>query len=329
MSFEKEIYDAAEAEISRRRFNAQNTRNARMNKIAAEIPEIPEIYTQLSQTAIELSKLIISKRDSFDKKFSEIQNSNIQAQQLVHRLLSSHGYSEDYLDEHFTCEKCSDKGYINGIRCDCMTKLLRKYALERLNKTANMPECDFEHFSLEYYRGKKANDGTDCYAKMSEIYTYCLDYANNFSLKLPSLLLYGKTGTGKTHISLSIAKRAAEKGFNAAYGSLVNYLSMIEKEHFGKTDIQTSDTMNLLINAELLVLDDLGSEFSTSFYESVTYNLINSRINLGLPTIISTNLSVNELQSKYNDRIISRIFGSYNTLYFVGTDIRQLKRING
>ena len=85
--------------------------------------------------------------------------------------------------------------------------------------------------------------------------------------------------------------------------------------------------MNLLINTELLVLDDLGSEFSTPFYESVIYNIINTRINMGLPTIINTNLDTNELQKKYNDRIISRIFCVYKTLYCLGVDIRQIKRL--
>ena len=87
--------------------------------------------------------------------------------------------------------------------------------------------------------------------------------------------------------------------------------------------------MELLINTELLVLDDLGSEFNTGFYESATYNIINSRINLGLPTIINTNLTIDELQKKYNDRIISRIFGVYTTLCLMGQDVRQIKRLKG
>lgn len=142
--------------------------------------------------------------------------------------------------------------------------------------------------------------------------------------------MYGKTGVGKTHLSLSIAKAVAERGFNAAYGSIVNLLTIIEREHFGKvSEEENMDTVNLLINADLLVLDDLGAEFSSQFYESVTYNIINSRINLGLPTIISTNLTAAELQKKYNERIISRIFGEFSTLCLVGEDIRQIKRLNG
>lgn len=327
MSYDKSIYDQAEAELSRRRFDAEKLQKARTSKITGEIPEIAELDNELTQTVIELSKLIVAKQGDFEQRFNSIRENNLQAQRLKAELLTAHGYPADYLDVNYFCEKCSDKGFVNGIRCDCFERLLKKYAIERLNRSANMPQCDFEHFSLDYYNGQKTPDGTDCRDKMSEIYECCKSYADTFSTSSPSLFLYGKTGTGKTHISLSIAKRAAERGFNVAYGSLINYLTLIEREHFGKVE-GGGDTMNLLIGAELLILDDLGSEFSTGFYESVTYNIINSRINLSLPTIISTNLSVAELQNKYNDRIISRIFGSFNTLCFVGTDIRQIKRIN-
>ena len=134
---------------------------------------------------------------------------------------------------------------------------------------------------------------------------------------------------GKTHISLSIAKKVTELGYTVAYGSLLNYLSIIEKEHFRRSENSNTDTMQVLINTDLLILDDLGSEFKSGFYESAIYNIINSRINLGLPTIISSNLSTAELQKNYNDRIISRIFGVFTTLMFVGEDIRQIKRLRG
>ena len=201
---------------------------------------------------------------------------------------------------------------------------------EEFHSIVSPLSCDFNHFSLEYYRGKKDADGDDCFEIMKSIYEFCRNYAESFSLKSESLLMYGKTGVGKTHLSLSIAKAVAERGFNAAYGSIVNLLTIIEREHFGKvSEEENMDTVNLLINADLLVLDDLGAEFSSQFYESVTYNIINSRINLGLPTIISTNLTAAELQKKYNERIISRIFGEFSTLCLVGEDIRQIKRLNG
>lgn len=326
MSYDRYIYEKAEAELSKRRYNAETEQELRIKEIEEKIPEIREINIQLSQTVVELSKLIISRSPDFEKAFDKIKENNLHAQKMVNQLLTSNGYPEDYLETHYRCEKCNDKGYIEGQKCDCFLRLLNKYAVEKLNETANMPDCDFEHFSLDFYEGKIIN-GMDCREKMTSIYNYCVDYAKRFTPASDSLFLYGKTGVGKTHLSLSIAKAVAGKGFTVAYGSIINYLNIIEKEHFGRAESSESDTMSLLINTELLVLDDLGSEFSTSFYESVIYNIINSRINMGLPTIINTNLSTEELQKKYNDRIISRIFGMYTTLWLTGEDIRQIKRL--
>ncbi len=330
MSYDRQTYEKAEAVISSRRLAAQDENNRRIKEIEERIPEIREINSQLAHTIVDISKMILTKKADTTKCLEDIKEKNLQAQNLITELLTANGYPADYLKTKFYCEKCEDKGYVSDGRCTCLLNLLKKYSIDRLNGQANLPDCDFNHFSLEYYRGKKDEDGNDCLDKMSRIYDFCREYSDNFSIKRPSLLMYGKTGVGKTHLSLSIAKEVAGKGFNAAYGSIVNLLTIIEREHFGKIpEDENMDTVNLLINADLLVLDDLGAEFSSQFYESVTYNIINSRINLGLPTIISTNLTAAELQKKYNERIISRLFGEFSALYLVGEDIRQIKRLNG
>lgn len=327
MAFDRLTYEKAENEIKQRRFRAENRLAERMDEINVKIPEIKEIANKISQTSIELSKLIIRKESNFTESFNKIKEQNLQGQAMVKQLLVQNGYSENYLEPVYTCPSCKDKGYINGERCSCFNKLLTHFAVEKLNSEANMPECDFEHFSLDYYKGTSNPSCPDCYRKMSENLAFCKHYANNFSLKSDSLFILGQTGIGKTHISLSIAKEVSAQGYTVAYGSLLNFLRIIEKEHFGRTTNSETDTLQVLIDTDLLILDDLGSEFQTSFYESTLYNIINSRINLGLPTIISSNLSVEELQRNYNERIISRLFSVFTTLMFFGDDIRQLKRL--
>lgn len=328
MAYEKRFYEQAENEIKSRRMKAENALNARISEAEGRIPEIAEIRRQLTGTSVELSKLILKRDGDFKKNFGRIRERNLQGQEMIKSLLKSGGYPEDYLEPVYSCKLCRDKGYGENGRCECFERTLNRLAAEKLNGEANMPDCDFAHFSLSYYSGKTEN-GIDCRAKMEQNLSYCRDYAESFTAASPSLFLLGKTGVGKTHVSLAIAKAVAERGYTAAYGSLLNYLRIIEKEHFGRSENPETDTMQVLINTDLLVLDDLGSEFRTSFYESAVYNIINSRINLGLPTIISSNLSTAELQKNYNDRIISRIFGVFNTLMFVGEDVRQIKRLRG
>ena len=328
MAYEKRFYEQAESNIKARRMKAENELNARISEVESNIPEISEIRRQLSGTSVELSKLILKRDGDFQKNFEKIRDQNMQGQKMIKNLLKNGGYSENYLEPVYYCNICCDKGYTQNGRCECFDKLLNKLAVEKLNTEANMPDCDFEHFSLSYYNNKTDN-GVDCRTKMEANFNYCKDYAESFTLDSSSLFLLGKTGVGKTHISLAIAKRVTERGYTVAYGSILNYLRIIEKEHFGRSENPENDTMQVLINTDLLILDDLGSEFRTSFYESAVYNIINSRINLGLPTIISSNLSIAELQKSYNDRIISRIFGVFDTLMFVGEDVRQIKRLHG
>ena len=329
MPYDKRFYEQAENEIKQRRFHAENSLNARIKEAESLIPEIAEIRTQLSRTSIELSKLIIRREKNFRSNFEKIKEQNLQGQQMIRSLLAGKGFPEDYLEPSYSCELCHDTGNYGGGRCECFKKLLNKFAVDSLNSDANMPKCDFEHFSLSYYEGKTDSNGINCRQKMEDNLNFCKEYASSFSLQSPSLFFLGKTGVGKTHLSLSIAKKVAEQGFTAAYGSLINYLRIIEKEHFGRAETYETDTVQTLIGADLLILDDLGSEFRTSFSESALYNIINSRINLGVPTIISSNLTAEELQKTYNDRIISRIFGVFTTLMFVGSDIRAEKRIRG
>lgn len=328
MAYDKRLYELAENEIKHRRLDAENALNARIAEAEKKLPEIAEIRRQLAGTSVELTKLIIRRDKNFKSSFEKIRNQNLQGQEMIRSLLKKGGYPEDYLEPEYFCPICNDTGIENGSRCVCFDKLLNSLAAQKLNEEANMPDCDFEHFDLSYYDGK-TESGIDCRRKMEEIFEYCKNYADTFSQNSSSLFFLGKTGLGKTHMSLAIAKRVTELGFTAAYGSLLNYLRIIEKEHFGRSENSETDTMQVLINTDLLILDDLGSEFRTSFSESALYNIINSRINLGLPTIISSNLSTAELQKNYNDRIISRIFGVFTTLMFVGEDVRQIKRLRG
>ena len=137
--------------------------------------------------------------------------------------------------------------------------------------------------------------------------------------------MFGRTGLGKTHLSLAIANEVLKKGYNVLYDSTLNYLNQIEKEYFGR-DTSGNDTLGQLISADLLILDDLGSEYDKPFYISTIYNIINTRLNKRLPTIVNTNLSHEEMLKKYEERIISRLFAIYKSLGFVGKDIRLIRR---
>ena len=151
-----------------------------------------------------------------------------------------------------------------------------------MQRDTQLKLCSFEQFSLKYYEGKTITDSNgmerDCYKIMKNTLSKCIEYASHFGNTSESMLFVGKAGLGKTHLSLSIAKAVLETGHEVIYDSVINLLAKIEKEHFGKSD-NDMDTLSLLLDVDLLILDDLGTEFDTPFNISTVYNIINTRLN--------------------------------------------------
>lgn len=218
----------------------------------------------------------------------------------------------------YDCVICGDTGRTrNGKICECIKALAKKIATEKLSSEMPLDECKFENFNLNLY-----TDENDARKKMTAILKLCREYAIGFSPKSsPNLLFIGDTGLGKTHLTLSIVSSVLEKGYDVIYGSAFNLLKTVEKEHFGSG----GDSYESMLNCDLLVIDDLGTEFTSPFTQTTLYGLINTRILSKKPTIINTNLSMGEIAKRYTDRIASRLIGCYTARKFVGKDIRQIK----
>ena len=317
-------FTKAALEIESRRNKAFQTLELHKAEISKKAPEIDTLYNKILQTSIDLSKAILSRSDNIEKIIDELKNKNLENQLFIKVMLKEFGYPEDYLKAKFTCTICNDSGYVNGSRCQCFNELIKKYTVDELNESCKIELHDFDEFNLGLYSNiPDEKSGIIPRERMNEILIQCKNYVDTFSKDSCSLFFLGKTGLGKTFISSMIAKSLIEKGFNVVFDSINNFLIKAENEHFGRSNGNTVET---IINADLVILDDLGSEFSTPFNNSTLYNIINTRINMEVPTIVSTNLSLSELNEKYDDRIISRLTGMYTPFRFFGTDIRQVKR---
>lgn len=322
MAYSKELFEYGREVLSRRRQQAFQTLEVRKRKLYARVPRLAEIEKELSATGYAAIYAAMSGSQG-PQRLEEIKEKNLSLQQERQELLRSIHLPEDYLTEPFVCPYCHDEGYRDGKRCECFEKILKEEAFRRLNSKSPLALCDFSNFDLSYYP-EAASGEPSTREQMAKIFQFCRRYAKTFSSDSSNLLMSGRTGLGKTHLSLSIAKEAMEKGCGVIYGSTPDLLSQIEKERFShsENDLQT---LELMLECDLLILDDLGAEFSTTFTGATVYQLLNTRLNKHLPTIISTNLSLQELLKLYGERVFSRIIGSYTPLFFVGQDIRQKK----
>lgn len=312
-----EIYDKAHSILAKRREKAQAENDRRIREINDKIPEIREINNTLFSTGKELIRVIANGNGKdVTAEIERIRKSNIDAQSVARQYLTSHGYPPDYLDMHYICQKCRDTGYIESNFCDCMKSLFGKLMTEKLNENAHLVLSNFDTFSLGYYMG-------DDYFTMQKILNYAREYAMNFSTNSDNILMTGDTGLGKTHLSLAIANTVLQKGYGVLYDSVINILWSIEREHFSYE--RSSDVLNTVFDADLLILDDLGTEQETKFYNSMIYNIINTRIVKNKPTIISTNMSYKGISSRYGGKVSSRVATLYKGLKFVGKDVRKQK----
>lgn len=319
MAYSKETYKKAEQELALRRSRALSQREEHHRVAVETVPEILETEEKMSSAGLATIKALgmgAVDAKEYIRKLSEI---NLSAQEQRRALLKGAGFPEDWLDVHYTCKKCEDKGFVNGIMCDCFKELLKSLEYEKLCSKLPVGNCRFDNFKLDYYPD---GAGTSPRRRMESVLNYCKAYAADFSRRSPSLLLYGKTGLGKTHLSLAIAGKAVESGYGVIYTSAQNLFNRLEKEKFGRSDGNTEET---IFDCDLLIIDDLGAEFTTQFTVSALYNIVNSRELEGKPTIISTNLNPEQLTSTYGERIASRILSNFVMLYFDGSDIRQIK----
>ncbi|MBO5907961.1 MAG: ATP-binding protein [Clostridia bacterium] len=308
-----ENYQKVKAEIEKRRLDAIASAEARSEMLRLESAQIKEIDEELSSTGLLIFKTACSGGDITPIKE---RNKSLNKQRV--KIIKSLGYPEDYTEVKYHCKKCSDTGYIDGVKmCKCLKEELIKATIASSGIGDLISEQSFDNFDLSLYEEGTERD------RMTANLARAKQYARDFSKKRSNLLFVGTTGTGKTHLSTAIAREVIHMGYDVLYDSIHNIVSDFEADKFKSGYGQLEQKSEKYLECDLLIIDDLGTEFSNQFTVSCIYNLLNTRQNHGKATIISTNLSPEELSAKYEGRIYSRLVGKDTTvLMFVGKDRR-------
>ena len=243
------------------------------------------------------------------------------------RILKDAGLPTNCLDETFCCDLCRDTGWNNGEKCQCYKKKLQKLILESSNIKPNKMH-NFEKFNIDLYSDQVDKEyGISPKDNAKNILQTAKKYAKLKEGNSRQLLLYGGTGLGKTFTSECIAKEFIKKDMSVYYTSAPRLFTLFEEYKFGRdTSENTRQILDYIANVDLLIIDDLGTEFRTQYTDSILFDLINSAINENRYMIISTNLDTAQIASTYSDRIASRFVGNFDTILFLGDDIRLNKR---
>ena len=297
----------------------------RRDRLYAVEPQLREIEQQLRATMPKLISSALRRGTDPLPAVRVLRDENLALQRQRAELLTGMGYPADYLEEKPACPLCGDTGYQNGEVCRCLREYYKRAQLQELSKLLDLGGQSFETFSFDWYSQERGERKLSPRENMERNYDVCQDYARQFSPRSDNLLLMGQPGLGKTFLSACIAREVAAKGCSVAYETASHLFSKLEKHRF-HPDEESAREMKRLNEADLLIIDDLGTELPGNFVTASLYTLVNDRLLAGKPMVVSTNLTVGELSQRYSPQVSSRLQGSFQLLPFVGQDIRVMRQ---
>ena len=322
MRTKRELYQEAMRAVALRRQTARA--NAEDARAAAEAA-VPALHHAEEEVRVRGVRCALAGASGKDRTAAAA--ALAKAKQELTALLASSGRPADALEPHFTCKKCQDTGTFEGHTCICVHKLMQKLRREEIESLSSLSISSFDTMELRYYPNTMDDKlGEPVRSYMGDLLAELRAYAEEFDRSSESLMLFGNAGLGKTHAALAIAGIVLEKDFDVIYVSSPDFFSKLEALHFGADPGGEEETLlQTAAGADLLILDDLGTEFNSSFFLSTLYSLLNNRLGAHLPTIVTTNITDGALLEKlYTEKISSRL-SAFVPCLFAGQDIRSQK----
>jgi DNA replication protein DnaC len=328
MPLKNSQYDVIMRNYNQKQFENKHRLDLRTEEVYKKVPEIEQIDKTISSLSVEQAKKLLNGEEDALCDLKE-QLSILSAKKLS--LLNKNGFPDNYLLLHYTCSDCRDTGYIGNQKCHCFKQAVIDMLYSQSNIKEILSKENFDTFSFEYYDKINVNEATGLtpYENMQRIVSICKQFIKRFSYNFENLLFYGETGVGKTFLSNCIAKELLENACSVIYFTAFQLFDIFAKNTFehGEDSFEIEDMYHYILDCDLLIIDDLGTELTNSFISSQLFLCLNERFLRKKSTIISTNLSLNMLAETYSERTFSRISSNYTMLKFYGEDIRIKKAL--
>ena len=322
MRTRNELYQAALRTVSARRQRAKAAAQDARAQAEAAVPEL-----RAAEDALRACGVRCALAGARGAGRAEAAAALAEARQKRDALLAASGRSPQALEPKFTCPLCQDTGVAHGKTCQCVRREMQRLRREEIEAMSSLSVTRFDTMKLDYYPNTRdPQTGRSVRQYMAELLADLQDYAAAFDLDSENLMLTGNAGLGKTHAALAVAGAALDKGYDVIYISSPDFFSRVETLHFGSDPAGEKDALlETVTGADLLILDDLGTEFNSSFVISTLYSLLNDRLGRRRPTSLTTNITDGALLEKlYTEKVASRI-SAFVPYRFLGDDIRLKK----
>lgn len=306
------------------RLSEEDALKKRRIEIENKIPQVIEIENSIGKLCIQMSLSALKNSDNREEYLKEMKETITTLRMKKSEILVQNGYPMDYLELKFNCMKCKDTGFILKEKCSCYKQKLVQLHYSNTDLSKLLIKNNFDNFRLDFYDG--SNNGPERYSpkeNIEAIVSKSWNFIKHFGEADENLLFYGNSGTGKTFLSHCIAKELLDKGYFVVYKTAEDLIKGLKDIKFnGNAELE-----DYLINCDLLIIDDLGTEMSSEFSKTELFNLLNSKLLKQKKMLVSTNYSLDGLSNIYSERITSRLIGNFNLCKFYGSDIRLQKKM--
>jgi len=310
-------YDSILREYEEKQNRAQRQRIQKINEIYTKIPAYEEIEKSVSSVSAAQAKKLL---DGDEHALVDLKHTLRLLSERKRELLLSAGYPENYLEPEYDCPYCRDTGYIDGQKCRCLKQKIITLLYEQSNIKEVLAGENFSALSYEFYKDEDLT-------RFRQTVRACQDFVKSFPARHRNLFFYGSVGAGKTFLSNCIARELIEAGNLVLYFSAAGLIDTLSgSSQYGKSREELYYVSQDLYNCDLLIIDDLGTEYTNAYVVSQLFSCLNERLLRRRSTIISTNLSLEDLRNKYSERIFSRITSNYDLYKVTGPDIRMYRK---
>lgn len=318
-------YNALMRVYEEKRAKSRDLANLHYEHACQKVPKLASIDASISSASLDQAKKLLAGDDTALASLKEDIRSLSDRRR---RLLSDAGFPEDYLEQHFECPDCQDTGYVGTKKCHCFLKAIIDLFYTQSNLKGLLEQENFEHFNFDYYSSNYRDrlSGQNSRELATRAYQECMNFIHNFDTEHGNLLLFGNTGIGKTFLSHCIAKEVMDSLHSVLYLTASEFFDALLEKALTRND-ESCLLYEQIHQCDLLIIDDLGTERNTDFVVSQLFVCLNDRILNRKSTIISTNLTLEEIKTNYTERTFSRISNHYKILRLAGDDIRIQKKL--
>lgn len=326
MALSNSQYDAIMREYGRQQIENHHKLEERRQEIYARLPVVRQLEAEIAERSVACAKKLLEGDKSVLDRLKEDLKDLREQKSLIMRAA---GYPDDYLELHYRCPDCRDTGLIDGRKCHCFLQAQMKLLHAQSNLEDVLERENFNALSYEYYDDTEilSQLGITNAAYMRRVVAGCREFVRDFDKKHDNLLFTGSTGVGKTFLTNCIARELMDDFHSVIYLTASDLFDVFSRNKFDYDNAEDmKDMYRFILDCDLLIIDDLGTELNNSFTSSQLFYCINERMNMSRSTIISTNLTLARLRDSYTDRVTSRIMSGYRIIPLYGGDIRLLKK---